>query len=655
MAVINVLDRATSNLIAAGEVVERPCSVIKELVENSIDAHADAVTIEIRAGGSVLMRVTDNGCGMERDDVELCIRRHATSKIKSPSDLDSIGTLGFRGEALAAISSVSRFTVLSKRAENTLGTQLLCEGDTVLSVEEAGCPDGTTVIVRDLFFNQPARRKFLKRDRTEAAAVLRYVERLAVSHPEIAFKFISDGETKLTTAGNGKLFDAVYSVFGKEFASDLTKVQYTANGMTVSGFVTRPEFARSNRSLQSFFINKRFVKSKTMLFALEDAFKSYVKSDKFPGCVLFLELADSDVDVNVHPAKTEVRFTDEHAVYNAVSIAVRNALEALNNPISVNAEAPEKLREKLDSASHAAQQSLRQTQIHFEAATPIRQEKPQSPLSFNLPGTGENRVASGAAPTAEQQKLYDIPVYQPLTSGLSVKSTAQSAFMKPTVPAEADLPKKMTVTVSDAQSDAEITALNPVAADGVIRGILFDAYICYEANDTVYLIDKHAAHERILYEKLKKNQRVRDTQMLLEPVIIPLDSTDFDAIEANIDEVNRAGFILESFGASEFALRGVPTALAGLNQDALVSIIEKTAAELKNGGRATAADDLMDRMLFTAACKAAVKAGIPDNMHDYEWIVSSLKTIDNIIVCPHGRPVIVQLTKKQIEKMFLRS
>ena len=334
MSVINLLDPQTANLIAAGEVVDRPASVVKELLENSIDSKATKIVAEIRNGGNTLIRITDNGCGMSYEDAALCVKRHATSKIKDPNDLFNINTLGFRGEALAAISSVCRFTVMTKRAEDQTGTKFSILGDEILYYDEFGCPDGTTILVEDLFLNQPARQKFLKKDSTESAAVLQTVQRIAVSHPEISFTFISNNETKLQTVGDSKLESAIYCVYGKEFSSSLTKLDYKSeNGIALSGFVTRPEASRVNRSFQSFYINNRFVKSKTMLFALEDAYKSYMKSDRFPGCVINLTLDPSKVDVNVHPAKLEVRFSDERSVYNAVYFGVRRALSNQMSPL----------------------------------------------------------------------------------------------------------------------------------------------------------------------------------------------------------------------------------------------------------------------------------------------------------------------------------
>ncbi len=671
MAKINLLSPQTSNLIAAGEVVERPANVIKELLENAIDAGSRAIITEIAGGGVDLIRVTDNGCGMEKEDLPLSIRRHATSKIKTSEDLVAISTLGFRGEALAAISSTSRFTLMSKRPEDILGHQMIVEGEEILSLEECGCADGTTVIVQDLFFNQPARRKFLKRAQTENAAILQYLQRLAVSHPEIAFKHICDGQVKLQTVGNGKLYDCIYSVYGSEFSSTLTEVDYSEGPYTLSGYITRPEMARSNHNWQSFYINSRFVKSRTMQFAMEDAYKSFVKSEKFPGCVLFLTLDPAKVDVNVHPAKLEVRFDDERSVYNAVYHGVRQALSRLSNRLAkdefekaVKEAVPENAIPKISETKTVPTPSMEVKSGSFRESqkdlplfsgavsrgktTLIPEEEVQKPKTVEISSVKVEKLFEEKEKNTTVEKKTVVLEKQPVF-------TPQKAEEKPTVKIE--LPKEPeAVQIKMEGALAEEKKDNPLTLLGTIRGVLFNAYILYETDDTLYIIDKHAAHERILYEGLKKNHKKESVQGLMEPVLINLTPSESAAISENLSEMEEAGFLLEEFGETSFLLRGIPMEFTTLNKDAIQSLLEQSAKELSLGGKAGGAGEKkFDRTLYSMACKAAVKAGIPSTDADHLWLVEKLREIDNITVCPHGRPVLVPFSKKQMENLFLRT
>ena len=666
MAKINLLSPQTSNLIAAGEVVERPANVIKELLENAIDAGSRAIITEIAGGGVDLIRVTDNGCGMEKEDLPLSIRRHATSKIKDSEDLSAISTLGFRGEALAAISSTSRFTVMSKRKEDLLGHQMIVEGEEVLSLEECGCADGTTIIVQDLFFNQPARRKFLKRAQTENAAILQYIQRLAVSHPEIAFKHICDGQVKLQTVGNAKLYDCIYSVYGAEFASSLTEVDYTDGPYTLSGYITRPEMARSNHNYQSFYINSRFVKSRTMQFAMEDAYKSFVKSEKFPGCVLFLTLDPGKVDVNVHPAKLEVRFDDERSVYTAVYHGVRNALSRLSNRLAkdefekaVKVQVPEEKILKIHETKTAPTPSVEIKTGSF------RESQKDLPLFSGAISRGKSSLIPEEK--AEQPKVVEVSKVKvekifeeppvSVKKEEKVGSVSVSKEKEPVIPdfiSQAEEVKAEQIQMEGALPEEKKD--NPLTLLGTIRGVIFNAYILYETDDTLYIIDKHAAHERILYEGLKKSHKKESVQGLLEPVLITLTPTESAAIAEHLKEMEEAGFLLEEFGDSSFLLRGIPLEFVNLNKDALQNLLEESARELSLGGKAGGAGEKkFDRTLYSMACKAAVKAGIPSTDADHQYLVEKLREIDNITVCPHGRPVLVPYTKKQIENLFLRT
>lgn len=665
MAKINLLDTQTANLIAAGEVVERPANVIKELLENAIDAGSSAIVTEISGGGIDLIRITDNGGGMEKEDIPLCVRRHATSKIKNSEDLAAISTLGFRGEALAAISSTSRFTVMSKRREDDLGHQLVMEGEETVSFEECGCADGTTVIVQDLFFNQPARRKFLKRAQTESAAILQYLQRIAISHPEIAFKHIADGQVKLQTVGNGKLIDCIYSVYGQEFSSALTEVDHTEGALHLHGFITRPEMGRTNHNFQSFYINSRFVKSGTMRFGLEDAYKSFVKSEKFPGCVLFLTLDPEKVDVNVHPAKLEVRFDDERSVYNAVYNAVRNTLTGLSNRLAKDeytravkiAEArsgviPPKIAETKAPPTPSAE---------VQSGT-YREAKNELSLFSSAASRGKTKLIPEEKSTPSKTVVEKISLEKIFEEKKEIPpQKAETA--KPAEPLREEKPKQEEVkTEAPAEQMAMESVLpkenenNPLSLLGTIRGTVFNAYIIYETGESLYLIDKHAAHERILYEALKKNHKSDSVQLFLEPMLLTLTPSESAALAEHLKEMEEAGFLLEEFGDTSFLLRGIPLEFVALSGDAIKKLIEESAAELMMGGVGKGAGEKrFDRTLYSMACKAAVKAGIPSTDADHKWIVEKLREIDNVIVCPHGRPVLVPFTKKQIENLFLRT
>ncbi len=669
MAKINLLDTQTANLIAAGEVVERPANVVKELLENAIDAKSTAIVTEISGGGIDLIRITDNGGGMEKEDLPLCVRRHATSKIRTPEDLAAIATLGFRGEALAAISSTSRFTIMSKRREDDLGNQLVMEGEEILSFEECGCADGTTVIVQDLFFNQPARRKFLKRAQTESAAILQYLQRIAISHPEIAFKHVADGQVKLQTVGNGKLLDCIYSVYGQEFSSALTEVDHTEGNLRIHGYITRPECGRTNHNFQSFYINSRFVKSGTMRFGMEEAYKSFVKSEKFPGCVLFLTLDPEKVDVNVHPAKLEVRFDDERSVYNAVYHAVRNTLNGLSNRLARDEYA--RAVKIAETKSGVTPPKISETKAPPVPSAEVksgsyREARNELSLFSSASSRGKSRLIpeeEKIAPSkATVEKISIEKIFEEKKELPAQKAEAEKKAEKPAEPIREEKKEEPAKPEAPAEQMAMESVLpkenenNPLSLLGTVRGTVFNAYIIYETGESLYLIDKHAAHERILYEALKKEHKSESVQLFLEPMLLNLTPSESAALSEHLKEMEEAGFLLEEFGDTSFLLRGIPLEFVALSGDAIKKLIEESAQELMLGGLGKGAGEKrFDRTLYSMACKAAVKAGIPSTDADHKWIVEKLREIDNVIVCPHGRPVLVPFTKKQIENLFLRT
>ena len=616
MAIINLLDKQTANLIAAGEVVDRPAAVAKELLENAIDADSTSIIVEIKNGGSSLIRVTDDGKGMAPEDVDNCILRHATSKIKTPEDLEGISTLGFRGEALAAISAVSRFQIISKERDAQFGTLKSMEGETVIAFEEVGCPDGTTVTVRDIFFNVPARRKFLKKDATETAYISQYVERIALSHPDIAIKFIVDSRTKFSTQGNGNLSDTIYAVYGKEFVDSLIPVDRDEGKIKVSGFVSLPEESRVNRNYQILFVNNRLVRSKNVSFAVEDAYKSYIMTERYPAYILFLEINPYLVDINVHPSKLEVRFADESIIREAVYFAVKNQLESRIN--SIKSDFVQKTQENFEKS------------VIVNAFAPILGKETATQEEIKLPEV--------------KQSFSNLFVFK------EAKPTSELVFKD-----SGNENQKRDDAVSYI-GNAEKEILKPVTRFPAYRGVVFNTYVIAEFDDSMYIIDKHAAHERIIYESLKNNKKTDGVQNVISTHIINLSAIQFQCALEHMNEINECGFDIEPFGESSFVLRGVPTEFSELNITETERVLISMIDELIQGKSARLTkEEIFDRSLYTVACKAATKAGYRDDEQSYTWLINKLFELENVFCCPHGRPVIVKYTKSQIEKMFFRT
>lgn len=634
MNVINVLDAQSANMIAAGEVVERPAAAVKELAENAIDAGATAVSVEIKDGGNTFIRVSDNGVGMSADDLPKALLRHATSKIKSGADIDGVLTLGFRGEALAAISAVSRMSVISRYRGTQLGNLLTAEGEGV-TVEEVGCPEGTTVLVEDLFYNTPARRKFMKKDVTEAAACRAAVEKLAVSHPNVAFRFTSEGELKFATTGDGSLKNAIADTFGDGFAKGLIEVTGNAEDVQLHGYVSTPEAARGRNNAVNVFVNNRYVVSKTVAAAIKEAFKSYIPHDRYPAAVLFLTLPPKTVDVNVHPAKIEVKFTNERAVYEAVYYGIRTALQRGDaftggeDDIFVRGGdiAP---KAKLDSTPTPAptkgsytppvvqETGLRQSAAIFNAADFVPTEAELQGVLLDIP------------PSARQQSTEELQVAAP-----SVKHALQTE----------EKPEKSETTENTKQ--AELVADLPVHR---YVGEAWNAYIMAETPDALYIIDKHAAHERILYEQLRQSTTAQ-SQALLTPVIVELDAEEATLLVEEREYLYTLGFDIDLFGDKSVALRAVPAALNSETQ--LAPLLQQFAASLAAGG-ALPFKERVDRALFTMACKAAVKAGVRNTEEDNKWIIDRLFKDGTIKYCPHGRPVAKVIPRREADKWFDR-
>lgn len=626
MGIINILDAQTANLIAAGEVVERPASAAKELIENSIDAGARNITLEIKNGGRSLLRVTDDGCGFLREDIPKALLRHATSKISCGDDINGIRSLGFRGEALAAIGSVSRLTIVTKHRSEEMGTRLTSDENGIVMVD-TGCPDGTTVSMCDIFYNTPARQKFLKRDGTEGAACIGVAEKMALSHPEISFAVISDGERKFTTSGDGKLYSAIYSVFGREFAKSLVEVDYEINGVRAAGYITLPDAVRGSRNMQNVFINGRYVKSKTAQAAIEEAFRSFIPRGKYPGCVLFITLNPELTDVNVHPAKTEIKFASEKDVFRAVYYAAKNALEA---------EPEDKpLGETIEKT----------TQTVIQEETPIFDTASLKSEELSVPQQKQEPVL---------REVNFFPKDEPKFAPAQKSANAFKADI-----GEDDLvPRESTFVFKDSlekEEDQEAkeeiqTVIAPLEPAWRMIGQAYDSYIFVETEENVLIIDKHAAHERILYEKLAKSKELH-VQELLAGVPAVVGRENAAILLDNADFLEEKGFKIEDFGEGSIIVRTVPSTLGNLK--GLSSILEDFAKALSEGN-SLSFEERCDRALYTVACKAALKAGIKNRPEDDENVVKMLSENPSLRYCPHGRPFIKKLPKREIEKYFDR-
>lgn len=663
MGKINVLSFAVANLIAAGEVVDRPSSVIKELLENAIDSGANKITVEIQNGGVTYMRVTDNGCGISPEDLPIAIRRHATSKIKNADDLDSILTLGFRGEALAAIASVSDMRIISKTADAQTGSMLTAQAGNIIGVTDRPAPNGTTVIVENLFSNVPARRKFLKRDVTESLAVNAMVEKIALSKPNIAFKLIIDGTPKIETVGDGELRNAIYSIFGREFVSKLIETKIEIDGVKVRGYIGRPDNVRPNRNYQNFFINGRYVKTKTALAAIEQAYTSYIASDKFPCCVLFIDINPSTVDVNVHPAKLEVKFSNEKPVFEAIFYAVRNALESDTVRPEVKLTSPARsavpkdfgrVSDRTVPIEDGRQESLKKRQIETELY-----------VAANSPSERFMHI------TAEKYlDQYGNDKGNGKPSVTFVKEEKKAETLKPQVPPKVQEPPKaeqiQSPKAEPVRENAEITPIpiptTPAPEREVkklyyrIIGEAFNSYVLVERDDKLLLIDKHAAHERVIFEQLKAQMRAgkeRASQLLMLPIEVMMTTDEIQTLCEYREEIEAVGF---EFTAGRYTAN-VTAIPEGVEADAVVDMLTVMADRMKNntGSAKLTRDIIFEKALYQASCKAAIKAGREYPREYVAWLVDKLMELPDITVCPHGRPVAMELTKKNLDYQFERS
>ena len=647
MPKIMQLDRHVADLIAAGEVVERPASCVKELVENAVDAGAKHVTVEIQNGGMRLIRITDDGCGMSAQDAETAFLRHATSKIRTKDDLSAITTLGFRGEALAAISSVSRIDLLTKAADAE-GVSLHLDAGVITDEQAAGCPNGTTIVVRDLFYNTPARMKFMKSDTAEASAVTACVQQQALAHPDVSVRLIRDGEEAFATAGDGSRMAAIYVLFGRDLANGMLEVNGHWEKITVRGFVTKPTATRGNRTYQQFFVNGRFVKSRMLSAALEEAYKNQIMVGRFPACVLEVTLPAQAVDVNVHPAKTEVKFLYEKQVFDAVHYAVLSTLSKASGKPEIKlpekkqtAPAPAEPVKPAAPAAPAAKPAVNpdfyktmQAEEYRRLISQQPERKPSFPVaeSVLLPKPAPKAAANETPTAAFVQSRFAQP-----EEPQKRETIAEAGEKKPEAPAASAQPVQQEIPLPEQTFR--------------IVGEVLDTYIIVEQGESVLFIDKHAAHERINFEKLKSEDHPIMSQLLLSPMRAELSCEEAAAVLESKSLLSRCGFEVEDFGDGDVLIRQVPADVAA--EDAPV-LLQQLAGSLL-AGKTPDPELLRDELLHSIACKAAIKAGWHTEAEERDYLVQQVLSRDDIKYCPHGRPVCVQLTKKQLEKQFKRA
>lgn len=655
MPKIKVLSKEIAELIAAGEVVERPASVIKELMENAIDAGSSSVTVEIKNGGITYIRVTDNGCGISREDIRTAFISHATSKISTRDDLYAIGTLGFRGEALASIAAVSNVEVLTRTTEEETGTRYCISAGEETLVDDAGCPLGTTIVVRDLFFNTPARMKFLKKDVSEANAVAGIVDKIALSNPDVSIRFIREGKSALFTSGSGDLKTAAYEIFGKDFADGLIEADYSFESVKISGLVSKPTKSRPNRNMQFFFVNGRLVKSGTASAALSEAYKNSIMVGKFPYCVLNITTAPGLVDVNVHPAKIEVRFANERTVFSAVYYAAKNALEHRDEapkvtiPRTAQTELFEPVRPKTEQMRLPEKQPdfwNRMSSSEYRSA-----QQPEKP-TYQQPVARED-IITVASPDKKPETADSEP------STIQHFLDAQRAKKEETAVIEADIRPELSekaATLSDEKPEETARALNtavdekPAELPVTVIGEAFKTYIIVQQGESIFLVDKHAAHERMLFNELVKNDSKRSTQMLLTPITVTLSKEEYSSVLDNLDMLMQAGFAVEDFGYSVVIVRECPMEISA---DEVADVVAELAGYLVEN-RQKLISEKKEWLFSLMACKAAIKGGMYTTEYERELFIKRLFASPEIRYCPHGRPVMIEITRRELEKNFGR-
>ena len=642
MKKIQILDGETINKIAAGEVVERPASVVKELVENAIDAGASAITVEIQDGGTTLIRITDNGSGIEKEDIPMAFLRHSTSKIRTADDLLSIGSLGFRGEALSSISAVAQVELLTKTSHAMTGCRYRIEGGIEKAMEDIGCPDGTTFIIRQLFYNTPARRKFLKSNMTEAGYIQDLMQRMAMSHPEISFKFINNRQNRLNTSGNGKLKDIIYHIYGRDVSVNILPVDAKAKGIHMTGFIGKPMICRGNRTYENYFVNGRYVKSPVITQAIEDAYKTFTMVHKFPFAVLHFELDAGELDGNVHPTKMEVRIHHAQELYQFIFEHLKSTLYRREFIPEVEVNDPVRIEKNLNKAQVA----------------PTIQKKPEP--EKNGQKAIKKEIKSERLPEPFEQKRR-LEYFEKTQLPEFIKSNTKSVEEKNNVSVSENKVTYASVsekTVAKVQENLqyELFETGLLKKESRIKhqliGQIFETYWIVEFDGKLFIIDQHAAHEKVLYEKLmrrfKENKPM--VQFVHPPLILTLSMTEIDLLQKHMDDFKTMGFEFESFGGKEYALRGVPSDLYGLTgKEMVIELLDELSGESSR----LRADAVADR-IATMACKAAVKGNMRISSKEADALIEELLQAENPYTCPHGRPTIISMTKTELEKKFKR-
>lgn len=704
MSNIHVLDQITIDKIAAGEVIERPASVVKELVENAIDAGSGSVTVEIKEGGISYMRIADNGCGIARDDVQNAFLRHSTSKIRAAEDLEHIASLGFRGEALSSIAAVSQVEMITKTKEQLLGTRYQIAGGKEEELEDTGASDGTTFLIRQLFYNVPARRKFLKTPITEASHVGDLMTRLALSHPEISFQFINNGQSRLHTSGNGNLKDVIYHVYGREITANLIPLEYKNNWLSLSGYIGAPLISRGNRNFENYFINGRYVKSNIIYRAIEDAYKDFSMQHKFPFTVFHITIDGEHVDVNVHPTKMELRFNNQQEVYNTLYEAIDSALHGrelipkvtLDEPKVPRAEAVPVTKEKQNfrttgssvsfasTAGNMTKQTA-QSEMWAEVQTPVKQKtkippKEERNLDYFMEQM-KKRVTSYHQQNSSAEVKSRSDIFKPERQADRIREAVSQYKATARDAKKQEFPKKTDVTPEipgTAKTTAEKTTANGQGidikanekpeqmdlfedrfldkerkADYTLIGQIFDTYWLVQFENSLYIIDQHAAHERVLYERTLREMKNREftSQMISPPIILNLTMQEAELLRQYMDRFTRIGFEFEEFGQDSFAVRSVPDNLFSIaKKDLLLEMIDHLSDELNRNQPS----DLIDEKIASMSCKAAVKGNMSLSAAEVDTLIGELLLLDNPYHCPHGRPTIISMTKRELEKKFKR-
>ena len=661
MVNIQVLDQITIDKIAAGEVIERPASIIKELVENAIDAGASAVTVEIKEGGISFIRITDNGCGIPKGEVPLAFLRHSTSKIRSVDDLSTVASLGFRGEALSSIAAIAQVELITKTKDEVTGTRYRIEGGAEKSIEDTGAPDGTTFLVHQIFYNTPARRKFLKTPMTEASHVSELMTRLALSHPEVSIQFINNGQEKLHTSGNGKLKDIIYHVFGRDIANNLLETNERIDGIQVQGFIGKPIISRGNRNYENYFINGRYVKSNIIAKAIEDAYKDFTMQHKYPFTALHFTMDGTDLDVNVHPTKMELRFSNQQGVYNFIYNALK---QTLSEPELIpRVELPE-AKEVPVKAEKIVERKQEQpmTPVKEERKTPVIEEEKN--LDYFMKKMRERVTAyhqqvTKVKPTPAPSVVQENVNYEalPASQVAAVKQPVpeQRTVAKEPMPEQAVAPREEKSVVTEKQLDffEEKLLTKKAAQEYKIIGQLFETYWLVEFHEQLYIIDQHAAHERVLYEKTLRGMKDREftSQYLSPPIILNLSMQEEEALNTHMDIFTNIGFEIEPFGGDSYAIRAVPDNLFSIAKRELFT---EMLDQLVDGIHSSLAPDIVAEKVASMSCKAAVKGNSRLSAAEVETLIGELLELENPYHCPHGRPTIIAMTKRELEKKFKR-